>query len=108
MSVASVNSGPRLTRRQFLQSGGAIVVAFGSGLGREALAQLMTFEGVKAPGTELDSWVAVRADNTALVYLGRTEFGQGTVTAMLQIAAEELRPGHAADIGGAGRDWCHP
>ena len=90
MSLANMKSGPRVTRRQFLQSGGAIVVAFGSGLGRDALAQLMTFEGVKAPGTELDSWVAVRADNTALVYLGRTEFGQGTVTAMLQIAAEEL------------------
>ena len=108
MSLANMKSGPRVTRRQFLQSGGAIVVAFGSGLGRDALAQLMTFEGVKAPGTELDSWVAVRADNTALVYLGRTEFGQGTVTAMLQIAAEELGLDMRQVRAAHGRDRCHP
>jgi nicotinate dehydrogenase subunit B len=46
--------------------------------------------GVPAEGSELDSWIVVHADNTATVYFGRSEFGQGTVTGMLQIAAEEL------------------
>ncbi len=38
----------------------------------------------------LDSWIAVHADNTATIFIGKVEFGQGTTTGMLQIAGEEL------------------
>ena len=38
----------------------------------------------------IDSWVAVHADNTATVYFGKCELGQGNTTGMLQIAGEEL------------------
>src|SRR5262249_59780614 len=38
----------------------------------------------------IDSWIAVHADNTTTVYLGKGEFGQGNTTGPLQIAAEEL------------------
>lgn len=77
-----------VSRRDFLKSGGALVVSFGlTATARDAMAQ---FAGVPAAGTDLDSWLSVRADNTAQIYFGRAEFGQGTVTSMLQIAAEEL------------------
>ena len=39
---------------------------------------------------QLDSWLAIHADNTATVFHGHAELGQGTSTALLQIAAEEL------------------
>ncbi len=32
----------------------------------------------------------MHADNTATVFMGKVELGQGTTTGMLQIAAEEL------------------
>lgn len=38
----------------------------------------------------LDTWIAVHADNTATLYFGKCELGQGNTTGMLQIAGEEL------------------
>jgi len=38
----------------------------------------------------LDQWVTFRADGKAVVSTGRVEIGQGVLTAMLQIAADEL------------------
>ncbi len=39
---------------------------------------------------QIDTWLAIHADNTATVYVGFAELGQGTSTALLQIAADEL------------------
>jgi CO/xanthine dehydrogenase Mo-binding subunit len=86
MNIAK-NSDFTFSRRDFLKTGGALMVAFGLRPIGNAFAQ---HAGVLAEGTELDSWIAVHADNTARIYFGRAEFGQGTVTGMLQIAAEEL------------------
>ena len=38
----------------------------------------------------MDSWIAIHADNTATIYFGKIEMGQGNTTGMLQIAGEEL------------------
>ena len=38
----------------------------------------------------VDSYIAIHADNTATLYAGYVELGQGGPTALLQIAAEEL------------------
>lgn len=38
----------------------------------------------------LDQWVSFRADGKAVVSTGRVEIGQGVLTAMIQIAADEL------------------
>jgi nicotinate dehydrogenase subunit B len=89
------------SRRDFLKVGGTLVVAFGMRPAGDALAQVRAgvpttdvldqrHAGVQAADSELDSWIAVHADNTATLYFGRGEFGQGTLTGMLQIAAEEL------------------
>ncbi len=39
---------------------------------------------------QIDTWLAIHADNTATVYIGYVELGQGSTTSLLQIAAEEL------------------
>ena len=49
----------------------------------------------KLPGSldanrRLDQWMKFEADGTLTVYTGKVEIGQGIVTAMAQIAAEEL------------------
>ena len=47
-----------------------------------------------APGppdaTQVDTWLVIHADNTARLYMGFAELGQGATTALLQVAAEEL------------------
>lgn len=81
-----------LSRRELLAAGSAMVVSFGL----PAKAQIRTgsfvpyIVGPSALNTELDSWLTIHANNTATVLFGRAEFGQGTVTGMMQIAAEEL------------------
>ena len=77
--------------RRDLIVGGALVVGFSftGGLGEAALAARGDAAGPPDPNT-IDTWIAVHADNTATIYLGKGEFGQGNTTGLLQIAGEEL------------------
>jgi nicotinate dehydrogenase subunit B len=85
------------SRRDFLKTGGALVIGFS--VGKDALAQA----GQGAPGArggaapanqpdarQIDTWLAIHSDETATLYIGFAELGQGTTTALPQIAAEEL------------------
>jgi nicotinate dehydrogenase subunit B len=83
---------PAFSRRDFLK-GGALIVCFnvGGALTSTMLGSLVAPAAAAPPDPELlDSWIAVHADNTATVFMGKVELGQGTTTGMLQIAAEEL------------------
>lgn len=78
-----------MTRRDLLKSGGALVVNFT--LPGQVLAQAMREPAAGPPDPrQIDSWIAIHQDNTATVYLGFVELGQGCSTALLQVAAEEL------------------
>src|SRR3954453_12969326 len=81
------------TRRDFLKSGGALVIGFT--LSKTLTAQQRGNAAAAAPAgqpdlRQIDTWLAVHADNTATVYIGFAELGQGASTALLQVAAEEL------------------
>jgi CO/xanthine dehydrogenase Mo-binding subunit len=39
---------------------------------------------------KLDGWIRINADGSATVYTGKVELGQGILTALAQIAAEEI------------------
>jgi nicotinate dehydrogenase subunit B len=81
-----------LSRRGLLK-GGALIVGFNIAgpLMSPMLGSLAASAAAATPDPELlDSWIAVHADNTATVLMGKVELGQGTTTGMLQIAAEEL------------------
>lgn len=80
-------------RRDLLKAGGALLV--GLSLGRQARAQepdaVAFAAGPDQPDPKkLDTWLAIHADNTATIFIGFVELGQGCSTALLQIAAEEL------------------
>src|ERR1700678_145651 len=81
------------SRRDFLKSGGALIVSFG--------AASLTVSSMSAQGPfdthsshidpkSLDSWLAVGADGTITAYTGKCDFGQGIFTAQTQLVAEEL------------------
>ena len=83
---------PASSRRDFLK-GGALIVGFSIAgpLTSPMLGSLAAPAAAATPDPELlNSWIAVHADGTATVFMGKVELGQGTTTGMLQIAAEEL------------------
>jgi nicotinate dehydrogenase subunit B len=81
---------PAFSRRQFTAGLGALVVGFS--LDRKlALGQ----EPPRLPGSlqgnrKLDGWIRINSDGTATIFTGKVELGQGILTALAQIAAEEL------------------
>lgn len=81
------------SRRALLKSGGAMIIGFSMAdalsARTPALAARGEFAGPPDPAA-LDTWIAIHADNTATVYFGKCELGQGNTTGMLQIAGEEL------------------
>src|SRR6202163_1272113 len=78
-----------LSRREFAAALGGIVVSFGLAP-RLALGQQATLPGSLAGNPMLDAWLRLTPDGTATVFTGKVELGQGIVTALAQIAAEEL------------------
>jgi nicotinate dehydrogenase subunit B len=74
-----------LDRRDFLKAGGALVIGFNL----RAQPQRGSVAGPPDP-KQIDTWLAIHADNTATIYIGFAELGQGTSTALPQVAAEEL------------------
>src|SRR5579863_1238915 len=85
--------GATLSRRQFVKTGGALVVGvtlIGSELLEAAPARGAAFKNSLDP-TLPSSWIEIRPDNTVLIRTGKSDFGQGsTFTAYRQIVAEEL------------------
>ena len=82
---------PILSRRGFTKGMGGIVLAFSLDP-RQLLAQ---GAAARLPGSlnnnrMLDAWLRINADGTATVFTGKIELGQGILTALAQIAAEEL------------------
>jgi CO/xanthine dehydrogenase Mo-binding subunit len=79
---------PELTRRAALK-GGALVIGFSLFGAKPTLAARGDTAGPPNPDT-VDTWIAIHSDNTATIYFGKCELGQGSTTGLLQVAAEEL------------------
>ncbi len=81
-----------LSRRDLLK-GGALIVGFNfAGPLTTPLLNSAAAPAVAATPDPamIDSWIAVHGDNSATVFLGKCELGQGATTGLLQIAGEEL------------------
>jgi CO/xanthine dehydrogenase Mo-binding subunit len=94
MSNTPVNVfGAKLSRRQFVKTGGALVVGFslvGPELLKSNAQKPATFKNTLDP-TLPSSWIEIHPDNTVLIRTGKSDFGQGTTfTAYRQIVADEL------------------
>ena len=72
-----------MKRREFLVTGGALVVAF-------PLHAQPKLPGSLAREPRLDAWIRIGADGRITVFTGKVELGQGIKTALLQLAAEGL------------------
>lgn len=89
---------PTVSRRGFLQGAGAIVVSFSlAGSTRAVLAVPERPEDPKWSADqmrnltpELDGWLRIDENGHVTFYTGRVEIGNGILTALQQIVAEEL------------------
>src|SRR5271166_3383278 len=106
-----------LSRRQFVKTGGALVV--GVAFVGPSVLKAQGFQGPKVTGAPfkntLDptlpaSWIEIHPDNTVLIRTGKSDFGQGTTfTAYRQIVADELSvPFEAITTVVAGHTDCTP
>jgi isoquinoline 1-oxidoreductase beta subunit len=77
----------KLSRRTFVvgsAAAGGLALGFHVPFGAtSALAQT-------AGGTEVNAWVVVQGDDTCIIRVARSEMGQGTITGLVQLVAEEL------------------
>jgi nicotinate dehydrogenase subunit B len=99
-TVSTVTSGASdasvLSRRGFLQAGGALIVAFSwpTTFVAETLRQQRGGNAAPEPGVpageELDSWLAIDNEGMVTLFSGKVELGTGVQTALAQIVAEEL------------------
>lgn len=90
-------------RRAFLKTSGGLVLGFsllGPAAAMAAMRELPLDTSVAAmrgkgpfPAVDpakLDAWIAIHPDNTATLFTGKVEQGNGAPNALLQMAAEEL------------------
>ena len=83
------------SRKNFVKGGGAMIVGFsvaGAGVGAKAAKAAEDPFASMGPydQTLVDSWLMIHSDNTVSLKPGKVELGQGTLTGLLMIAAEEL------------------
>lgn len=80
-----------ISRRDFCLAGGALVVSFPILLQRPVLADAAALPGSLSKAPFLDAWIRIDADGEISAFTGKAELGQGIKTAILQVAAEELK-----------------
>jgi isoquinoline 1-oxidoreductase beta subunit len=82
---------PVVNRRQFLKTGaaGGFALVVGFHLSPSAFAAQSADQEKKTPNP-FDAWVRITPDNRVTLILGKSEMGQGIMTALPMILAEEL------------------
>ncbi len=89
MKTTSSGKTPNLSRRKFIISsaaaGGGLTLGFHLPFGIGSAAAQSA-----ADVTEINAWVVVKPDDTCVIRIARAEMGQGTLTGLAQLVAEEL------------------
>ena len=78
-----MNFVPQMNRRTFVVSAAA---------GGFALGMRVPFDTAEAAesGPEVNAWAVIKPDETVVIRIARSEMGQGTLTGLAQMVAEEL------------------
>jgi isoquinoline 1-oxidoreductase beta subunit len=78
---------PKVSRRKFVvgsaaMAGGGLVLGFN--------VPCITEVAAENGSTEVNIWVAIKPDDSCIIRVARSEMGQGTITGLAQLVAEEL------------------
>ncbi|MDO8387831.1 MAG: molybdopterin-dependent oxidoreductase [Polaromonas sp.] len=90
-SDTSASGTGTLSRRGFLGASAAsgLVVAFHIPMASHAQAQAQA-QAQASIAPEVNAWVVVKPDDTVIIRIARSEMGQGSLTGLAQLVAEEL------------------
>jgi isoquinoline 1-oxidoreductase beta subunit len=80
-------NGQRLSRRSFVVGA---VAATGGTLALGFKAPFISDAAAQGSATDVNIWVAIKPDDTCVIRIARSEMGQGTLTGLAQLVAEEL------------------
>src|SRR6202162_1974637 len=88
---ANVTPSTNLSRRKFIV-GSAAAAGGGLALGFHLPFAIKSAAAQSAANTypEINAWVVIKPDETCVIRIARTEMGQGTLTGLAQLVAEEL------------------
>jgi isoquinoline 1-oxidoreductase subunit beta len=78
----------QVNRRSFLA--GAAAIGGGLSLGFRIPSGLAGAQAAADSAPEVNAWVVIRPDDTVVIRVARSEMGQGTLTGLAQLVAEEL------------------
>jgi isoquinoline 1-oxidoreductase beta subunit len=78
---------PQVSRRSFLAS--AAAAGGGLSLGFRVPFDITAAQAADGP-PEVNAWIVIRPDDTVVIRIARSEMGQGTMTGLAQLVAEEL------------------
>lgn len=81
--MSKSNMNPAITRRNFIASASAAS-------GSLVLSFHVPFAQAQEAKPEINAWVVVKPDDSVVIRIARAEMGQGTLTGLAQMVAEEL------------------
>jgi isoquinoline 1-oxidoreductase subunit beta len=79
-----------MSRRKLLVSGAAAGGGLALGMHLPGLSGALGQGFVVAEGNEVGAWVLIKPNDDVIIRIARTEMGQGTLTGLAQLVAEEL------------------
>jgi isoquinoline 1-oxidoreductase beta subunit len=79
---------PKVNRRSFVLGSSAAGAGLALGFHVPFDTDVARADAVSAP--EVNAWVVVKPDETVVIRIARSEMGQGTMTGLAQLVAEEL------------------
>jgi isoquinoline 1-oxidoreductase beta subunit len=88
-----MNYMPKMNRRSFILSaaaaGGGLALSLDIPFGGPGVVRA---QDLRAPAgsPEINAWVVIRPDDTVVIRIARSEMGQGSLTGLAQLVAEEL------------------
>ena len=78
---------PKVGRRSFIVGSATVGAGLVLGLKIPFGASVVRAQG---GSPEITAWVVIRPDDTVVIRIARSEMGQGTLTGLAQMVAEEL------------------
>src|SRR5712671_3259104 len=92
--MTKMNKTAKLSRRNFIvataATGGGLALGFNMPNGIIEAAAQNGNAGIANGGAEVNAWVVIKPNDTVVIRIARSEMGQGTLTGLAQLVAEEL------------------
>jgi isoquinoline 1-oxidoreductase beta subunit len=79
-----------VSRRRFLICGAAAGGGLALGLAAPGTPDALAQKALGVEGSEVGAWVFIRPNDEVVIRIARSEMGQGTLTGLAQLVAEEL------------------